>query len=208
MLFAFGSAELTPEATAIVQQLAERSAAAPPGEVGVVGHTDGIGSDADNRVLSDQRAAAVAAVLQTRLGPDRPLVTEGRGETEPVAPETVGGEDDPAGRALNRRGHRLLPRAGLTPSAVWSGGDGGGGSGLPVEQPRAGLRQPSEMGACRACGSAGRAHGCWPTAARRPDPPPRSGPGRPFSARPKPCITSATGNRLSAGPLRERTLLA
>lgn len=112
VLFAFGSAELTPDATAIVQQLAERTAAAPPGEVGVVGHTDGIGSDADNQVLSEQRAAAVAAVLQTRLGPDRPLVTEGRGETEPVAPETVGGEDDPAGRALNRRVTVSFPEPG------------------------------------------------------------------------------------------------
>jgi outer membrane protein OmpA-like peptidoglycan-associated protein len=112
VLFAFGSAELTPEAMAIVQQLAERAAGAPPGEVLVVGHTDGIGSDADNQVLSEQRAAAVAAVLQARLGPDRPLVAEGRGETEPVAPETVGGEDDPAGRALNRRVTVSFPEPG------------------------------------------------------------------------------------------------
>jgi outer membrane protein OmpA-like peptidoglycan-associated protein len=112
VLFAFGSAELTPPATAIVQELAERAAGAPPGEVLVVGHTDGIGSDADNQVLSEQRAAAVADILRARLGPDRPLVTEGRGETEPVAPETVGGEDDPAGRALNRRVTVSFPEPG------------------------------------------------------------------------------------------------
>lgn len=103
VLFAFGSAELSPPATAIVQELAERVAGAPSGEVRVVGHTDGIGSDTDNQLLSVQRAAAVADVLRARLGPDRPLVTEGRGEAEPVAPETAGGADDPAGRALNRR---------------------------------------------------------------------------------------------------------
>lgn len=78
-------------------------AGAPPGEVRVVGHTAGIGADADNQLLSEQRAAAVAGVLQARLEPDRPVATEGRGETELVAPETVGGADDPAGRALNRR---------------------------------------------------------------------------------------------------------
>lgn len=103
VLFAFGSAELSPPATVIVQEPAERVAGAPPGEVRVVGHTDGIGADADNQLLSEQRAAAVAGVLQARLGPDRPVATEGRGETELVAPETVGGADDPAGRALNRR---------------------------------------------------------------------------------------------------------
>ena len=41
--------------------------------------------------------------LRTALGSDRTVTTSGRAATQPVAPETVNGHDDPAGRALNRR---------------------------------------------------------------------------------------------------------
>jgi outer membrane protein OmpA-like peptidoglycan-associated protein len=103
VLFAFGSAALTPRALQVVGELAGRLAAVPGGEVLVVGHTDGIGQDQDNQVLSEQRAAAVADVLRGRLQPAVSLAVQGRGAREPVAPESVGGEDDPQGRALNRR---------------------------------------------------------------------------------------------------------
>lgn len=104
VLLDFDSAELTPPAVAVIDDLAARIAGAGgAGGVLVVGHTDGIGSLEYNQDLSERRAAAVATVLEGSLGAGRDITTEGRNFSEPVAPETVGGEDDPGGRAQNRR---------------------------------------------------------------------------------------------------------
>lgn len=66
--------------------------------VRVVGHTDSTGSDAINYPLSVARAESVRNYLTTKgVNPLR-VVTEGRGEREPVA-----SNDAPAGRAQNRR---------------------------------------------------------------------------------------------------------
>jgi len=63
VLFAFGSAELSPAATAQLAGVNARIASENPVAIRVEGHTDGIGDDAANQTLSAQRAAAVAAVL-------------------------------------------------------------------------------------------------------------------------------------------------
>jgi outer membrane protein OmpA-like peptidoglycan-associated protein len=103
ILFAFGSAELTPAARAAVEELG-REVADAAGEVRVTGHTDAVGTDTDNQVLSQARAQAVADVLVAAIGDGAPgVVAEGRGESEPVASNGSPGADDPAGRALNRR---------------------------------------------------------------------------------------------------------
>lgn len=100
VFFAFDSAEVLPDAL----ETLERVAGELTGTVSVVGHTDSIGSDAFNDDLSLRRARAVVAVLAERVGPDVTLVPEGRGEREPVAPNTTDdGEDYPEGRAVNRR---------------------------------------------------------------------------------------------------------
>ena len=52
--------------------------------------------------LSQRRAEAVAAAVAAAR-PDLVLSTEGRGEADPVAPNDNGGEDNPDGRAANRR---------------------------------------------------------------------------------------------------------
>lgn len=103
VLFAFGSAELTPEATARLRQVAERLAGEVSGTVEVVGHTDSVGDDAANQTLSEQRAQAVADVLAATLGSSVELDVEGRGESEPVADNEVDGRADPDGQARNRR---------------------------------------------------------------------------------------------------------
>jgi outer membrane protein OmpA-like peptidoglycan-associated protein len=98
ILFAFGSADLSDAAQAAVTELGDR-VAGQPGEVTVTGHTDSVGSDADNMKLSLARARAVATVLEAAIGDGSPSVTaDGRGEREPVA-----SDDDPAGAAQNRR---------------------------------------------------------------------------------------------------------
>lgn len=70
----------------------------------MAGHTDSIGTPAYNRGLSTRRARAVQAELRRALGGGAPPVSaRGRGESDPVAANTEGGEDNPAGRARNRR---------------------------------------------------------------------------------------------------------
>ncbi len=68
-------------------------------KVKIVGHTDADGTDAVNLDLSKRRAASVKAELSNKFGvsADR-LVTDGLGETKPVAPN-----DSPSNKALNRR---------------------------------------------------------------------------------------------------------
>lgn len=95
VLFAFGSAELPPEVTARIAEFAAdvpRAAAAT-----VTGHTDDVGTDADNLVLSQARADTVAAAVAAAR-PDLVLEVQGRGETAPVESNR-----DAAGREANRR---------------------------------------------------------------------------------------------------------
>ena len=95
ILFAFGSAELSPVAVA---RLADLVADVPQGiAVSVIGHTDDVGSDADNLVLSQQRAETVAGAVAAAR-PDLILDIEGRGESDPVESNS-----DPEGREQNRR---------------------------------------------------------------------------------------------------------
>ena len=110
VLFEFDSAELTSNAERVVDELAQRIAETK-GPVSVVGHTDSIGADAYNQDLSERRASAVADALRAVIGSDRPLTVAGRGETQPVAPNEKNGDDNPAGRALNRRVVVTFPRS-------------------------------------------------------------------------------------------------
>jgi len=70
----------------------------PGWTVTIEGHTDNIGTDADNLSLSQRRANAVlAAVTAAGVGPDR-LTAVGFGESKPIA-----SNDTLEGRARNRR---------------------------------------------------------------------------------------------------------
>lgn len=106
VLFDFGRWALKPGARETLTKVA-RLAAKSGGPVRVIGHTDSVGSEAFNRVLSELRAHVVALEL-ARLGvePAR-LMPEGRGESEPVAPN-----DTEEGRAKNRRVEIVLAPAG------------------------------------------------------------------------------------------------
>ena len=71
--------------------------------VDIIGHTDNIGSDSYNMVLSERRAQSVAGFLTSRGVPSQRLGTEGRGEREPRADNST-----EAGRQLNRRVEMLI----------------------------------------------------------------------------------------------------
>lgn len=66
--------------------------------VDVVGHTDSVGSDADNQALSQRRATNVASYLASTGVDSRRFLIQGFGEARPVA-----SNDNEQGRALNRR---------------------------------------------------------------------------------------------------------
>jgi outer membrane protein OmpA-like peptidoglycan-associated protein len=101
VLFEFGRANLTEVARREIGEIATRLQGTT-GAVRVVGYTDSIGTPASNLVLSRQRANAVKTELGGRAG-GVAIAAVGRGEANPVAPNTKDGKDYPAGRAANRR---------------------------------------------------------------------------------------------------------
>ena len=64
----------------------------------VVGHTDSTGTDAYNQTLSERRASAVASALTANGLNSARLLTEGRGESEPIADNST-----KEGQRRNRR---------------------------------------------------------------------------------------------------------
>jgi ferredoxin-NADP reductase len=66
--------------------------------VAVVGHTDSVGNEADNVVLSRARANTVAAKLTANGVPSARVHAEGYGSKQPIADNATD-----AGRAENRR---------------------------------------------------------------------------------------------------------
>ena len=104
VLFEFAKADLTPAAQQAIAAVGDEIGSGGTGTVTIEGHTDAIGSDADNQALSERRAAAVRTALEPELGSGYQYTSVGFGETKPVAPNTKpDGSDDPDGRALNRR---------------------------------------------------------------------------------------------------------
>lgn len=88
-----------PESYGTLNDIAKILNEVPDVKVKIVGHTDADGQDAANLDLSKRRAATVKAELVKTFGVkgDR-LITDGAGETQPVAPN-----DTPSNKALNRR---------------------------------------------------------------------------------------------------------
>jgi OmpA-OmpF porin, OOP family len=88
-----------PESYGTLKDIATVLNEVPDVKVKIVGHTDSDGADALNLDLSKRRAASVKAELAKSFGvnADR-LITDGAGETQPVAPN-----DTPVNKALNRR---------------------------------------------------------------------------------------------------------
>ena len=66
--------------------------------VTVIGHTDSVGSDADNQILSEKRAQSVLDYFAGQNVNPLRLESYGKGETEPRADNST-----EAGRQLNRR---------------------------------------------------------------------------------------------------------
>ena len=111
ILFAFGSADLPPDAAESLAGVVGTVRSGGARSVRIEGHTDGVGQPGDNQVLSERRAAAVEAALRAALGPDAPPMTStGFGEARPLTAESTSGKDDPVARAGNRRVEVVVQR--------------------------------------------------------------------------------------------------
>jgi photosystem I P700 chlorophyll a apoprotein A2 len=117
VLFAFGEHTLLPDATQVLDDVAAivTSPAAAGAPVRVEGHTDAVGSDADNQALSERRAGSVVDHLTASGVDPARLAARGFGESRPVAPNARdGGADDPDGRSRNRRVEIVVEGVDLT----------------------------------------------------------------------------------------------
>jgi len=101
--FDFDKSTLKPEGRAKLDDLVSKLGAINLEVIIAVGHTDSIGSVAYNQKLSVRRAESVKAYLVSKGVEANRIYTEGKGKSQPVAPNTVNGRDNPAGRAKNRR---------------------------------------------------------------------------------------------------------
>jgi outer membrane protein OmpA-like peptidoglycan-associated protein len=85
--FEFGSAQLTPDAKAVLNNLGQalRSPDLSANAFLIEGHTDSVGSEESNQRLSEARAATVKSYLISSFGiPPSRLDAVGRGETQPL----------------------------------------------------------------------------------------------------------------------------
>lgn len=98
ILFPFNSTEILPAGKANLQELANSLQKYPNSDILIVGHTDSVGTDSYNLDLSQRRAQAASAYLQSVGVPGSRLRPVGRGEAEPVQ-----SNDTDEGRARNRR---------------------------------------------------------------------------------------------------------
>lgn len=82
----------------------------PGYSVEVQGHTDSKGSDEYNQKLSQKRAEEARGYLIGKGIESSRVIAVGYGESSPIAPNEMNGEDDPEGRARNRRVEfKILP---------------------------------------------------------------------------------------------------
>ena len=96
--FETGKATLQPEAYKVVDELVDYLNRKEDEKIEIGGHTDDVGKETANMILSANRANTVRAYLLTKgINPDR-VTAKGYGMLMPVAENTTA-----EGRALNRR---------------------------------------------------------------------------------------------------------
>jgi OOP family OmpA-OmpF porin len=97
--FESGSDNFTEESKSTLAQMLEEMKQRPSPEITVIGHTDRVGSDQDNDLLSLQRAQKVQEMLVGMgVSPDH-VNAAGRGSREPLVP-TEAGVDEPRNRRV------------------------------------------------------------------------------------------------------------
>ncbi|MFJ4167548.1 OmpA family protein [Microbacterium sp. NPDC089698] len=108
VLFDFDRSDIRADAAKTIASVADVLVAKNVRNAEISGHTDAIGDDAYNQDLSERRAQSVVTALQ-KAGAKTTMEAVGYGETRPVAANEIDGQDDPAGRQLNRRVEIFIP---------------------------------------------------------------------------------------------------
>ena len=98
LFFATNKTVILPQSEQSMADLAAFLLENPTITIHITGHTDAVGSDEANQILSEGRANAVRADLINRGVAAERMTAEGKGEKEPVADN-----DTEEGRQLNRR---------------------------------------------------------------------------------------------------------
>ena len=96
--FDTGKAAIKPNFNPVLNDIANVMIKYPETRIEVQGHTDNVGSDADNLKLSELRAQSVTTALINKGVESTRLSPVGYGESKPIATN-----DTPAGREANRR---------------------------------------------------------------------------------------------------------
>lgn len=98
LLFDFGKAALRPEAEQALDQLAQVLVKNPSLHFEIGGHTDNVGNDSGNQLLSEQRAQTVhQSLLAKKVAPDQ-ITWKGYGKNSPCSTN-----ETEEGRQKNRR---------------------------------------------------------------------------------------------------------
>jgi OOP family OmpA-OmpF porin len=99
LYFLEGTTDMTPESAPVLEELRAEIAKRPGAEVQVTGHTDTVGSAADNDALSQKRAEEILNLLASK-GFDRNIMSAvGRGERELKVP-TADNVESPSNRRV------------------------------------------------------------------------------------------------------------
>lgn len=102
--FEFNAQQIQPEFLVVLNETVRILQEKPDVSVLIEGHTDAVGSGPANLSLSKKRAEVVRNYLVGQGIAAERLHVAGRGESDPLAPNTrTDGSDDPEGRAINRR---------------------------------------------------------------------------------------------------------
>lgn len=107
LFFATNKTYILPQSEQAMSDLATFLIENPSVKIHIVGHTDAIGSDEANQILSEGRANSVRNDLIKRGVAAERMTAEGKGEKEPVADN-----DTEEGRQLNRRVEFTITDAG------------------------------------------------------------------------------------------------
>lgn len=126
--FAFARSDLSYEAQNALNSIAQVLNNYPDSTIMVTGHTDDVGSDADNQRLSEARANSVANYLSQRGVNAMRISKQGMGESQPKVPNT-----SDANRAINRR---------VEIAIIANQNAGASQQPQPQTQPQGGYQQP------------------------------------------------------------------